>query len=46
MWFEMIIPQKKKISKNHSHALGDPSIAMLLLLIAIYTLGIRRGKKY
>lgn len=42
---KILIPQKTKFTQI-IHTIGDPSIAMLIsLLIALYTLGIRQGKK-
>lgn len=42
---KMLFPEKNVFTKT-MHTIGDPSIAMLIsLLIALYTLGIRQGKK-
>ena len=42
---KILFPQKNGIT-SFIHTIGDPSIAMLIsLLIALYSLGIRQGKK-
>jgi Gnt-I system high-affinity gluconate transporter len=42
---KIVMPEKNAFTKI-VHTVGDPSIAMLIsLLIALYTLGIRQGKK-
>lgn len=42
---KILFPEKNAFTKT-MHTIGDPSIAMLIsLMIALYTLGIRQGKK-